>query len=77
MATSDELDDEARDDFRRALLDESCGAARIQFLSTILGVLVNIEDWLAIDSWLGGGKAEHPDRGEKPDLARVSWHFAR
>jgi hypothetical protein len=59
VATSDELDDEARDDFRRALLDESCGAARIQFLSTILGVLVNIEDWLAIDSWLGGGKAEH------------------
>jgi hypothetical protein len=59
MATSDELDDEARDEFRRALLDESYGAARIQFLSTILGVLVNIEDWLAIDSWLGGGKAEH------------------
>lgn len=71
MATSDELDDEARDEFRSALLDESHGAARNQFLSTILGVLVNIEDWIAIDSWLGGGKAEHPDRGDKPDLASV------
>lgn len=30
-----------------------------------------IEDWLAIDSWLGGGNAENFDRGEKPDLASV------
>lgn len=70
MATS-ELDDEARDEFRRVLLDESYGAGRIQFLTTILGVLVNIEDWLAIDSWLGGGKAEHPGSAEKPDHASV------
>ena len=58
MTTSDDLDDEARDEFRRALLDESHSAARMRFLSTTLGVLVNIEDWIAIDSWLGLGKAE-------------------
>ncbi|WP_275295720.1 hypothetical protein [Amycolatopsis sp. La24] len=71
MATSDELDDEARDDFRRALLDESYGAARMQFLSTILGILVNIEDWFAIDSWITARKAVQPDRGEKPDPAKA------
>lgn len=71
MATSGELADEARDEFRRALLDENYGAARTQFLSTILSVLVNIEDWIAIDSWLGGGKVEDPDRGDKPEPASV------
>jgi hypothetical protein len=42
------------------------------FSSTILEVLTNVEGWLEMDSWLGAGKMEHPDRREEPDHASVS-----
>ena len=51
-----QLSDAAREEFRRALLDEDCMAARLRYVSEILALIINIEDWLAIDSWLGGGK---------------------
>lgn len=44
------------------MLDETFRAARVGYLSTVLAVLVNIEDWLAIDSWLGGGKVSDTER---------------
>ncbi len=72
-----ELPDEARDALWRGVLDETYSAARRQYTSTILAVLVNIEDWLAIDSWIGGGKVNDPERREEfgeafPEFRAVS-----
>jgi hypothetical protein len=65
MQPRNELPDEAREELQRVMLDESYGAARLQYASTILAVLINIEDWLAIDSWLGGGKVDDTGRREE------------
>ena len=53
------------------MLDETYRAARAEYASTLLAVLVNIEDWLAVDSWLGGGKVsiQAPPLG----LARICY----
>lgn len=59
------LDEEARAALRRAMLDETYRAARAEYASTLLAVLVNIEDWLAVDSWLGGGKVSDTSRREE------------
>jgi hypothetical protein len=39
-------------------------AARLQYVSEILTLIINIEDWLAIDSWLGGGKVNDTELRE-------------
>jgi len=48
MRLEHQLSDEAREEFRRALLDKACIAARVQYVSEILGSIINIEDWLAV-----------------------------
>ena len=40
-------------------------AARMRYLSQILALIINIEDWLAIDSWLGGGKVNDIEKPEE------------
>lgn len=65
MQTKPELPDEAREELLRDMLDETFGAARIQYVSVVFAVIVNIEDWLSIDSWLGGGKANDTERREE------------
>jgi hypothetical protein len=65
MQPEHQLSDEAREEFRHALLDKTHIAARLQYVSEILALIINIEDWLAIDSWLGGGKANDTDRREE------------
>jgi len=69
MEPDNELDQDARDERRRTLVDEDYSAARHQYVSTISAVLINVEDWLAIDSWLGGGKLQHAEPNETPDQA--------
>jgi hypothetical protein len=65
MRPEHQLSDEAREEFRRALLDKAYMAARVQYVSEILGIIISIEDWLAIDSWLGGGKVTDTGRREE------------
>ncbi|MFF7525117.1 hypothetical protein [Streptomyces pseudovenezuelae] len=58
-------DDQAVAELLRALRDPDSAAARLTFVTALRDVLVNIEDWIAIDSWIGGGKItesrSHPD----------------
>lgn len=56
--------EEVREELRRALCNDAVRAARVQYVSAVLAVIIKIEDWLAIDSWLGGGKVEHTERSE-------------
>jgi hypothetical protein len=65
MESQDGLDGEFRTQFRQVMLDETYGAARAQYASTVLAILINIGDWLAIDSWLGGGKVTDTERREE------------
>ncbi|GAA4716028.1 hypothetical protein APR04_004946 [Promicromonospora umidemergens] len=51
---------DVRAEILRATVDESNVAARNKFASTILDVLINVTDWIAVDSWIGGGKVEDP-----------------
>lgn len=69
MQPESKLSDEALEDIRRALLDEACMAARMEYVSQILALIITIEDWLAIDSWLGGGKVTDTGRPEEPGEA--------
>jgi hypothetical protein len=46
------------------MLDETYSAARATYASTMLAILINIEDWLAIDSWIGAGKVTDIKRRE-------------
>jgi hypothetical protein len=64
MKSQNGLDDEARAELRAVMLDETYSAARAQYASTVLAILIKIEDWLAIDSWLGGGKVTDTERRE-------------
>ncbi|MGZ2362282.1 hypothetical protein LRE75_37415 [Streptomyces sp. 372A] len=67
-----ELSEEAGPEMRRALVDEGHRAARRQYISTTLAVMVNIEDWLAIDSWLGAGDTSNTDLQPTSDKASYS-----
>ena len=40
-------------------------AARMRYVSEILALIINVEDFLAIDSWLGGGKVSDTRRREE------------
>lgn len=62
MRPQQELPDEAREELRRSMVDETFVAERLQYVSTVLAVIIIIEDWLAIDSWLGGGKVSDTER---------------
>lgn len=55
------------------MLDETHSAARVLYASTILGVVINIVDWLAIDSWLGGGKVNDTD--QKGEFGEAFFEF--
>ena len=57
--------DKAREQLRQVMLDETYSAARRQYASAISAILINIGDWLAIDSWLGGGKVAVTTRREE------------
>jgi hypothetical protein len=48
--------EQERDELRRALLDDQYDAPRRRYASTMVDILVSVDGWLAIDSWLGGGK---------------------
>jgi hypothetical protein len=65
MSPQDGLDEEARAELQQVMLDETYRTARAQYASTALAILINIEDWLAIDSWLGGGKVIDAERRDK------------
>ncbi|MHB1873928.1 MAG: hypothetical protein ACYCPF_03595 [Streptosporangiaceae bacterium] len=56
MPPEDETLDHARQELRHSLIDSDKMKARLQYVSETLALIINIEDWLAIDSWLGGGK---------------------
>ena len=62
MATPSDSDDELRAELQQVMVDDTYRAARLQYASTMLAVLVNIEDWLAIDSWLGAGRVSDTSR---------------
>ncbi|GAA5127220.1 hypothetical protein [Pseudonocardia adelaidensis] len=59
-----EATEEIRDEIRKALLEVELSTSRIEYASEILSVISNIEDWVAIDSWLGGGRVEDPKNRE-------------
>jgi hypothetical protein len=73
MPSKDGLDEEARADLRRVMLDETYRTARAQYASTMLEILINIEYWLAIDSWAGGGKVADTERREGFGLDYVAF----
>jgi hypothetical protein len=58
MQPGNQLSDGLRGELRRALLDKENMAARMEYVSEMLALIINIEDWLAIDSWLAGGKTD-------------------
>lgn len=45
-----------RGEIRALLLDVECTAVRQHYSASMLTILATIDDWLAIDAWLGGGK---------------------
>lgn len=65
MPAEHQLSDADREEFRRALPDATHVAARLRYVSEILALIVSIEDWLAIDSWLGGGKVNDTEQREE------------
>jgi len=65
MQTEEQLSDRAREELRSSLIDPDHMAARMRYVSEILALIINVEDWLAIDSWLGGGKVNDTDRREE------------
>lgn len=69
MHTETHLSEAAREEFRRSLTDTNTMAARMQYASEILALIISVEDWLAIDSWLGGGKVADIRQGQKAGQA--------
>lgn len=65
MQPETQLSGDAREELRRELLNKDNTAARMQYVSETLALIINIEDWLAIDSWLGGGKVNNTDLREE------------
>jgi hypothetical protein len=56
MQPGDQSGDRVREELRRSLTDQDNIAARMRYVSQILALIFSIGDWLAVDSWLGGGK---------------------
>lgn len=56
LAPSAGLTEEAREEMRRLLVDDTLRASRHRYVDCATEVLVSVGDWLAVDSWLGGGK---------------------
>lgn len=56
-----ELPEEVREALRSELTDDDNVSARRRYASTIATLLANVASWLAVDSWLGGGKAHKGD----------------
>jgi hypothetical protein len=52
----DEPSADGRELLSAVLLDEANMAARRAYAATLCGLLTNVAGWLAVDSWLGGGK---------------------
>jgi hypothetical protein len=73
MQAGNQLSDDAREELRSALLDEENMAVRVRYVSEMLALIINIEDWLAIDSWLGGGKVN--DTGQREELGQAFPEF--
>lgn len=69
MQPEDHLSDRAREELRRSLIDPGNMAARMRYVSEILALIINIGDWLAIDSWLGGGKVADTELREEAGRA--------
>jgi hypothetical protein len=65
MQPETRLSDEAREELRRELIDKDSIAARMRYVTDALALIINIGDWLAIDSWLGGGKVNNTDLREE------------
>ena len=65
MQPETQLSDDAREELWRELLGKDNAAARMQYVTEALALIINIEDWLAIDSWLGGGKVNNTDLREE------------
>ena len=65
MQPEDQISDHAREELRRSLIDPDNIAARMQYVSAIAGLIISVADWLAIDSWLGGGKVTDVKVGEE------------
>jgi hypothetical protein len=65
MQPETRLSDEAREELRREMLDKDNIAARMRYVTQALALIINIGDWLAIDSWLGGGKVNNTDLREE------------
>lgn len=59
--TDDEVPDEMRTALREALLDEDYRSERRRYLTTMVNLLGSVATWLAVDSWLGGGKVVETD----------------
>jgi hypothetical protein len=64
MQPGDQSGDRVREELRRSLTDQDNMAARMRYVSQILALIFSIGDWLAIDSWLGGGKVTDIEAGE-------------
>ena len=45
MQPGSQLSDDAREELRRALLDKDNMAARMRYISEVLALIINIEDW--------------------------------
>jgi hypothetical protein len=64
MQPEDESADRDREDLRRSLTDPDNMAARMRYVSQIATLIMSIGDWVAVDSWLGGGKVTDTGSGE-------------
>jgi hypothetical protein len=61
--------DPDREELARSLIDPEYIAARVRYASNVRALIINIEDWLAIDSWLGGGKVTNIELREEAGQA--------
>jgi hypothetical protein len=58
-----------REELARSLIDSDYTAARMRYVSEVRALIINIEDWLAIDSWLGGGPGTRTPRRAESSIA--------
>jgi|HubBroStandDraft_3_1064219.scaffolds.fasta_scaffold43149_1 hypothetical protein len=65
MQLEDQISDRAHQELRRSLTDPDNMAARMQYVSESAGLISGVAGWLAIDSWLGGGKVTDIVAGEE------------
>lgn len=64
MQPGDQPSEEVREELRRSLAGADNMAIRMQYVSETLALIISVEDWLAIDSWLGAGKVADSRSGE-------------